>query len=146
MLGGVQGKPAPLRSAGRAACDPGPRLPAVTEGSYEGRALLPFKSPDPSKLVPVLVSAEPPNAAKEGNLRRRSASAALHSCSHRRVWRTAHAAKHSRLGLATPIRTLAPWPPRSKPPNRIRKSASFTAISRVPTQRPRGVGEVERVR
>lgn len=42
VLGGLQGKPAPLRFAGRAARDPGPRLRAVRKASYEGRALLPL--------------------------------------------------------------------------------------------------------
>jgi hypothetical protein len=58
--------------------------------------------------VLVLVSAAPPNAAKEGNLRRRSASVGPRSCAHPRIWRTALAAKNSRLGLATSARVLAP--------------------------------------
>lgn len=86
------------------------------------------------------VSAAPPNAAKEGNLRRRSASAAARPHACRRVWRSAHAAKNSRLGLATPIRTLASWPRRSKPANGIRKVASFTASARCADTEAQGGG------
>jgi hypothetical protein len=47
----------------------------------------------------------------------------------RRAWRTAHAAKNSRLGLATPICVLASGLRRPKPATRIRKVASSTATS-----------------
>jgi hypothetical protein len=84
-------------------------------------------------------------AAKEGNLLRGSASAGARSRrwaelpapdtrvsasrprAHRGTWRTALAARNSRLGLAPPARVLAPGLRRSKHANGIRKTPSFTA-------------------
>jgi hypothetical protein len=73
------------------------------------------------------MSAAPPTAAKEGTLRRRDASAARRPHARRCVCRGAREPKNWRLGLATPIRILASGLCRSKPANRIRKTASRTA-------------------
>ena len=72
------------------------------------------------------MSAARQKAAKEGKRRQGNPVAATRSRAHRGAWRTAHAAKNSRLGLATPARVLAPGLRRSKPANGIRKVASFT--------------------
>jgi len=71
-------------------------------------------------------------ATEGGNLRRcalRDRRRVECSRAHRRVWRTAHAARNSRLGLATLERLLASGLGRSKPANGIRKMASFTVES-----------------
>jgi hypothetical protein len=80
-------------------------------------------------------------AAKEGIFRRGSASAGARNRrwaepavpgprvsaprprAHRGTWRTAHAARNSRLGLAPPARVLAPGLRRLKHANGIRKNA-----------------------
>jgi hypothetical protein len=89
------------------------------------------------------MSAALSRAAKKGNLRRGDASAGARSRRwaspsapgtrtsvhrsrvHRGTWRTAPAAKNSRLGLAPPARVLAPGLRRSKHANGIRKMPSF---------------------
>jgi hypothetical protein len=90
VLGGVQGKLAPLVALAR---DPGPHLRAVTSGSYEGRALF-LLAARPGKLAAESMSTAPCRATKE---KTRAWAAALSG--RARVWA---------LALVTAICIAAP--------------------------------------